>query len=253
MVSSDTSTGYVFTALEAAAVSLDKLELAGPAPLPIEAPVEGATLCTSAQGEPLWVVKQNYSFDATRKAVVVVAEGCPPGTGMRVTANRAERLRPDVGATTDATGESHLVPNGDGPPIRISRPKWLASVGWSPGKKRLAYAGKIDPCMAEPGVRSQQNEIYVWDAATKKATRLASAFSFFDWEWLDDDHLVYETGSQVGKAGQAGQIGKVALHDFGTQSDTVVDTHAGAGLGAVADLTCVAPTVEDEGDDPEGD
>ena len=208
MVASDTTTGYVFTALEAAAVSLDKLELAGPAPLPIEAPVDGATLCTSAQGEPLWVVKQSYTFDATHKTVVVAAEGCAPGAGVRVTANRAERLRPDVGATADAKGESHLIPNGDGPPIRISRPKWLASVGWSPGKKRLAYAGQIDPCTAEPGVRSQQNELYVWEAATQKATRLASAFSFFDWEWLDDDHLVYETGSQVG--GQVSQVSKVS-------------------------------------------
>lgn len=249
MVSSDTSTGYVFTALEAAVLSLDKLELAGPAPLPIEAPVEGATLCASAQGEPLWVMKQSYTFDATRKAVVVIAEGCPPGVGVRVTANRAERLRPDVGATADATGESHLVPTGDGPPIRIGRPKLLGSIGWSPGKKRLAYAGPFDPCAAEMGVRSQQNEIYVWEAATKKATRLASAYSFFDWEWLDDDHLVYETGGQIGKIGQAG---KVALHDFGAQSDTVIDTHAGAGLGAVPNLTCVMPTFESGGDDDDG-
>ena len=252
MVSSDTTTGYVFTALEAAALSLDKLELAGPALLPIEAPVEGATLCTSAQAEPLWVVKQSYTFDATRKAVVVAAAGCPPSAGVRATANRAERLRPDVGSTADATGDSHLVPNGDGPPIRISRPKWLASIGWSPGKKRLVYAGPLDPCTAEPGVRSPQNEIYVWEAATKKATRLASAFSFFDWEWLDDDHLAYETGGQIGKVGQIGQAGKVAWHDFLSQSDTVVDTHAGAGLGAVPSLTCVMPTVEGAGDDDDG-
>jgi hypothetical protein len=50
------------------------------------------------------------------------------------------------------------------------------------------------------------NDLYLWDRATAKTVRLATAFSFFEWERLDDDHLVY------GASGPKG--GRIVVHDL---------------------------------------
>jgi hypothetical protein len=88
------------------------------------------------------------------------------------------------------------------------------------------------------------NTLNVWDAAAGKTSRLATAFSFFEYEWLDDDHLVYEGSTPKG--------GKIVVHDFRTQTDTALDVPAGAGLSAVPSYECIMPTVE-TGEDPEGE
>src|SRR5262249_50243180 len=95
--------------------------------------------------------------------------------------------------------------------------------------------------------RTGMNELYVWDAGTRKAVRLASAFSFFAWEWLDDDHLAYETATK--------RIGKVAIHDVRAQAqtDNVVDTRAGAGLYAAPTIACVGRSVDEPDDEESGD
>jgi hypothetical protein len=246
---SEEDSGLSFSALSAAASSLDTLDSAGPVPLPIVAPLSKVTICTSSKGEGLWVTDVSRTFDAAKKAMVPVPAGCAPGSGVRVTPYRAVRLRPRPETSVDQSGVITVGADGGTPPIRISRPQGLDSIEWSPNRTRLVYAGNMDPCSLEMAgwPRTGMNELYVWDAGAGKATRLAAAFSFFGWEWLDDDHLVYETASK--------KIGKVAVHDFRAQTDTVVDTRAGAGLNAAPTLACVDKTVEDEEpedpDDPE--
>ena len=73
--------------------------------------------------------------------------------------------------------------------------------------------------------------------------RLATAFSFFEYARLDDDHLVYEGSTPKG--------GKIVVHDFQTQTDAALEVPAGAGLSAVPSYECVTATVE-TGEDPEG-
>ena len=80
------------------------------------------------------------------------------------------------------------------------------------------------------------NNLYVWDRATAKTVRLATAFSFFEWEWLDDDHLVYEASGPKG--------GRIVVHDFRTQTDATLDVPSGAGLCAAPSFDCVAPGAE---------
>jgi len=79
------------------------------------------------------------------------------------------------------------------------------------------------------------------DHATAKTVRMASAFSFFEWEWLDDDHLVYEASGPKG--------GKIVVHDFRTQTDATLDVPSGAGLCAAPSFDCVAAGTEAPGSD----
>jgi hypothetical protein len=89
------------------------------------------------------------------------------------------------------------------------------------------------------------NNLYIWDRAAAKTVRLATAFSFFEWEWLDDDHLVYEASGPKG--------GKIVVHDFRTQTDATLEVPSGAGLCAAPSFDCVAPGVDAPGtDDDDG-
>jgi hypothetical protein len=94
---------------------------------------------------------------------------------------------------------------------------------------------------------AQQNQLGVWDAAQNKLTKTAKAFSFFEWEWLDDDHLAYET------AGKKARNVAVAVHDFAGNSEAVLDTRHGTGLVAIPSLTCVTRNVEEEIEDGEAE
>jgi hypothetical protein len=246
LVPSETTSGFAFSALSGAATSLDTLDAVGPLPLAIAAPVSEVKICTSEKGEALWVTDVSRTFDAAQKTMVQISETCMPGSGVRVTPYGAVRLRRRPEIAVDRGGVITVSADGGALPIRISNLPRLGSIGWSPGKTRLVYAGELDPCSLEMAGRPRtgMNELYVWDAATRKATRLASGFSSHAWDWLDEDHLVYETGSK--------KAGKVAVHDFHVQTDTTIDTRAGAGIDAVPTLDCVARTVEEEDEaDPE--
>ena len=76
----------------------------------------------------------------------------------------------------------------------------------------------------------------MWETATKKVTLLAEAFSYFDWEWLDDDHLAHETGSKTSP--------RVAVYEFSSRKETTIETYAGAGLVSVPDFECPTPLAD---------
>jgi hypothetical protein len=130
-------------------------------------------------------------------------------------------------------------------PIRVEHPIRAASVGWSPGKKWLVRAGDLSVCDLTMRYdtrwpAAEQNQMEVWDAAQNKPAKIAKAFSFFEWQWLDDTHLAYET------AGKSRRNVAIAIHDFARNTEIVLDTRYGTGLVAIPSLTCVTRNVEEE-------
>jgi hypothetical protein len=73
--------------------------------------------------------------------------------------------------------------------------------------------------------------------------RLATAFSFFEWDWIDDDHLAYEGGGP--------KDAKIVVHDFRAQTDAVLEVPSGAGLSAVPSFDCAGAVVEESDDGAE--
>jgi hypothetical protein len=241
---SDVETGLAFTGISAATLSLETLETVGPVPLPAEANLKNVTLCTTAKGDARWIIgEKRYAIDAAkRRAVMVKRDDCAPGTTTvspeRGGFHRPSSIPPDAGVVDfPIDGGTH--------PIQIADLALTASLGWSPGRSRMAFVREMDPCGLEPSgwPPSGMNNLYVSDGAPAKAVKLATAFSFFEYEWLDDDHLVYEGSTPKG--------GKIVVHDFGKQTDAVLEVPAGAGLSAVPSFECVMGTVE-TGEDPEG-
>jgi hypothetical protein len=244
LVPSEVETGLSFAAISGAVLSLDTLETVGPVALPVGANLKNVALCTTAQGEARWLIgERRYAIDATkRRAVAVKKDDCTPGT-TEVTPERGWFTRPsDVPA--DA-GVVDLAVDGGSRPIEMVDLMKSAVVSWSPQRSRLAVTRLMDPCELAPAgwPPSGMNTLNVWHPAAGKTIRLATAFSFFESAWLDDDHLVYEATTPKG--------GKIVVHDFRTQTDVVLDVPAGAGLSAVPSFDCVAPTVEPGEDDKE--
>jgi hypothetical protein len=241
---SDVETGLSFTGISAVILSLNTLETTGPIALPIQANLKNVGLCTTANGQPRWVIGETrYAIDAAkRRAVVVRKEDCAPGMTL-VSPERGWFQRP-LDSSRDA-GVVDFPVDGGTHPVTIADLARGASLGWSPGRSRMAFAREMDPCELAPSgwPPSGMNNLYVSDAAPARAVRLATAFSFFEYEWLDDDHLVYEGSTPKG--------GKIVVHDFRTQTDALLDVPAGAGLSAVPSFECVTTTVE-TGEDPEG-
>ncbi|HEY4393440.1 MAG TPA: hypothetical protein VGP64_05240 [Polyangia bacterium] len=246
LVSSEVETGTAFAAVAAATLSLDTLEMVGPIALPLRANMKNVVLCTTAKGEARWILGDaRYAIDAAKRRVVAVKkDDCTPGT-TTVTPERAWLQRP-VETSADG-GVINLAVDGGSQPIKIADlARSGASFDWSPGRSRAAITRLMDPCELAPSgwLPERMNTLNVWDAAAGKTSRLATAFSFFEYEWLDDDHLVYEGSTPKG--------GKIVVHDFRTQTDTALDVPAGAGLSAVPSYECIMPTVE-TGEDPEGE
>jgi hypothetical protein len=244
VVPSEAETGVSFAAVSGAILSLDSLETVGPIALPMAASAKEIVLCSTARGEARWVIGDaRYALDAAkRRAVRVRRDDCAPGT-TTVSPERGWFQRP-LGSSPDA-GVVNFPVDGGTHPLQLADLERSASLGWSPGRARLAFAREMDPCGLAPSgwPPSGMNTLYVADAATARAVRLATAFSFFEFEWLDDDHLVYEGSTPKG--------GKIVVHDFRTQTDAVLDVPAGAGLSAVPSFECVAQTLEEREDDKE--
>jgi hypothetical protein len=241
---SQVDTGSSFLALSAAALSLDALEPKGPIALPVAAPTSEVILCTTAKGEPRWTVGQTtYGIDATkRKAVEVGSDDCASTTRVSVTPQRGSFVR-KIDTSADA-GVVNLSVDGGSRPFKIADLASFASLGWSPGHSRFVFARLMDPCGLAPSgwPPTGMNTLDIWDPAGAKTIRLAKAFSYFEWEWLDDDHLVYEGGDR--------KNAKIVVHDFRTQADVSVDVPSGAGLCAAPSFECIAPTVEPSEEDP---
>jgi hypothetical protein len=242
---SDVETGLSFTEISGATLSLETLETTGPIALPAEPNLKNVTLCTTSKGEARWIIGEaRYAIDpARRRAIAVKKDDCAPGATTvspeRGWFPRPRDLAPDAGVVEfPVDGGTH--------PVTIADLARNASLGWSPGRARIAFASDMDPCALIPSGwnPAYMNKLYVSEAAPLKAVRLATAFSFFEFEWLDDDHLAYEGSTPKG--------GKIVVHDFRSQKDAVLDVPAGAGLSAVPTFECVTETVE-TGEDPEGE
>ena len=236
--------GLSFSAVAAMTVSLETLEIAGPIALPLQDPVTEIRLCTTVKGEGRWAIgSAHYAIDATkRRAVAIRQDDCAPGTTVSVTPEHGRFVR--LAQSPPDAGVIELPVDGGSRPIALAAILQSGPVEWSPGRSRLAYTPAFDPCSLE-WPSNPMNNLYVWDRATAKTVRLATAFSFFEWEWLDDDHLVYEASGPKG--------GKIVVHDFRTQTDATLDVPSGAGLCAAPSFDCVAPGAEAPGtDDDDG-
>ena len=243
----EAATGSSFSAVAGMTVSLETLEVVGPIALPVEASVAEIRLCTTAKHEARWTIgPAHYAVDATkRRAVAIRQDDCAPGTTVSVTPEHGSFVRtaenpPDAGVIA-------LPVDGGARPIEFAAIAQSGPVGWSPGRSRLAFTRLLDPCGLQFAgwPPAGMNNLYIWERATAKAVRLATAFSFFEWEWLDDDRLVYEASGPKG--------GKIVVHDFRTQTDATLDVPSGAGLCAIPSFDCVAPGVDAPGtDDDDG-
>jgi hypothetical protein len=222
-----------FSKPEATVLALDTLEKTGP--IAIDGDARSVELCFSGKGEPIWKVNgavetKTLTLDATGSALVTVDEGCGPTLAT---------------TTVQPTGVEHRLPAPEGvalsedglqvsgvdadKPVRASQTIKTGSLSWSPGKKRFAYTGTGDRC--DKPADKKPSAIFVWDATEKKATRVSGEPAGYQTEWLDDDHLAYE--SRTG--GQA----KLVLHDLRPGgSPLVLKTPAGAGLYGVPTLPC---------------
>ena len=232
--------GLSFSAVAAMTVSLETLEIVGPIALPLQDPVTEIRLCATAKGEARWAIgPADYAIDAAkRRALAIRQDDCAPGTAVAVTPEHGRFLR--LAQSPPDAGVIELPVDGGSRPIALAAILQSGPVEWSPGRSRLAYTPAFDPCSLE-WPSNPMNNLYVWDRATAKTVRLATAFSFFEWEWLDDDHLVYEASGP--------KAGKIVVHDFRTQTDATLDVPAGAGLCAAPSFDCVAPGAEAPGSD----
>jgi hypothetical protein len=238
------ASGLSFSAVAGMTVSLQTLERVGPIAVPIEEPVAEIGLCTTAKGEARWAIGQmHYAIDATkRRAVVVRQDDCAPGTTAAVTPEHGRFVRP-AQRPPDAS-VINLPVDGGTRPIALAAILQSGPIEWSPGRSRLAFTRAFDPCSLE-WPTNPMNNLYLWDRATAKTVRLATAFSFFEWEWLDDDRLVYEASGPKG--------GKIVVHDFRTQTDATLEVPSGAGLCAAPSFDCVDPGADAPGtDDDDG-
>ena len=243
----EAATGASFSAVSGMTVSLETLETVGPVALPLEAAVTEIRLCTTAKGEARWAIgPAHYAIDAAkRRAVAIRQDDCAPGTTVAVTPEHGRFVR--LAQSPPDAGVIDLAVDGGSRPIEFAAIAQSGPVGWSPGRSRLAFTQLLDPCGLQFAgwPPAGMNNLYLWDRVTAKTIRLATAFSFFEWEWLDDDHLVYEASGPKG--------GKIVVHDFRTQTDATLDVPSGAGLCAAPSFDCVAPGADAPGtDDDDG-
>lgn len=223
-------------------VDLATLQMVGP--FPLDNRVALVQLFFTRSGEPLWRTNAaQHLVDSTRTALVRSPRGpdepTPPG-GMTVAdydgVSHSDEL---TGVTLSADGREITVV-GAAVPIRSARPIDAASLLFSPGRKRLAYAGVLEPCKlqaASKGDKSSWNELFVWQADKALASRVAQAASAFGSAWLDDDHLVYEGGLD--------REARLHVVDLTTRTDVVLKPRAGAGLHGVPTLSCDRGAAED--------
>jgi hypothetical protein len=244
VVPTEAETTLSFAAVSGETLSLQTLDATGPIALPMAASVSTIILCTTARGEARWILgRTTYALDANkRKAVAVGRNDCAPATRVSVTPERGSFLRPIEGFA-DA-GVVDLAVDGGSRPIKLAELARSASVGWSPGRSRLAFARPLDPCRLQLSgwPSSGMNSLDVWEPAAARTVRLATAFSFFAWDWIDDDRLVYEGGGP--------KDSKIVVHDFRAQTDAVLEVPSGAGLSAVPSFDC-GPAVEETDDGAE--
>ncbi len=242
----------VFSDPEVGYVNLATLETVGP--FKIQGTSGYVDLRFSQANEPLFAAQSKQFVVDSAKTGITPAEGVSSVGGV-TSATPANVHRTAAAASGVAVSPDHhaLTIEGSATPIRAARELDDSSLEWSPGKKRLTYAGKIDACKLLNVDAKEKNELFVWDGEKKAASRVAAAVSYFDTLWLDDDKLVYEGG--------IGKDGKLHVVDLPTRNDTVLKPRYGAGLFGFPTLVCepaadeppATDAIDAEGDEPEGD
>jgi hypothetical protein len=230
--------GTTFSKPEATLLSLETLEKTGP--IAIDGDARSVDLCFSPKGEPVWTVNgavetKALTLDATGTALVSLEEGC--GAALVTTSvdpTRIQHRRPDPEGVALSNDGLQVTGVDADKPVRASHTIRAGSLSWSPSKKRFAYTGDVDRC-AKTGDKDKEkpapNAVVVWDAAQKKAARVSSDPASYETEWLDDDHLAYESRMSDGA--------RLTIHDFSAGGAPVtLKTPAGAGLFGMPTLPC---------------
>ena len=231
-----------FSQPEAVVLSLDTLEKLGP--LPIAGDPATVELCFASTGEPVWATTavgadaQAFTLDATGSSLVASDEACGRKVATTsVSPTGVQHTRPDPEGVTLSDDGLQLVGVDEDLPVRAASAIRPGSFAWSPGKKRFVYTGAVDRCalagQLAVAATPAPNGLFVWDAERKRSTRVASAVSSYEAQWIDDDHLAYETGVD--------HATKLVIHDFSPGGVPVtVKIPAGAGLFGIPALDCDA-------------
>jgi hypothetical protein len=223
----------VFGQAAAVLLSLDTLESVGP--LPIAGSPASVALCFSDKGEPIWAPTRigtgedpALTLDATGTALVASDQACGKSAATtEVSPAGVEHTRPVVEGVTLSEDGLQLSGVDDDVPVRSTQAIRPGSWGWSPGKKRFVYSGDVGRCDAV----TAPNGLFVWDPERKRASRVSAAVSAYEAQWLDDDHLAYQSGREPAT--------KLTVHDFRAGGTSItVNTPAGAGLYGVPVLGC---------------
>ena len=227
--------------LDAQAGSIDLTTLAATGPFPMAGEAPGFVLAFGAHGEPLWqgaTPGKAWTFDTARTTLVEIAVDLKPeapGT-TRAVADEVRHFGGGAAGVKVAPDGASVEVAGIAEPLRAARPISTATLEWSPGHKRLTYAGAISPCkilkQGKP-MKDDRNELFVYDVEKKSAQRVAQAVSSFGALWLDEDHLVFEGG--------VGREGRLHVFDLSTRNDVVLTPRFGAGLFGYPELRCDGP------------
>jgi hypothetical protein len=237
---------------QAAMINLTTLETTGPAAFGAAGFLASELgVCPSASGETIWSAtaagggSASYAFDSTGAALVAVTgQTCAPDSGIEASPEGVRRLRPEDKQARLSDAGDLLEIDGTPKPIRLARKVNPTSITWSPGGKRMVYAGLLDSCgpsgahgAAPPAAAAAakpvaRNDLYLWDAEKKRPSRITSAVSHFESAWLDDGHVLYEGG--------VGGAAKLFVYDVATASSTPLKVRAGGGLYGYPTIACRA-------------
>lgn len=219
-------------------IDLTTLETVGP--FKIAGAFHQVSIGFGADGAPIWSTQTAPGTDGgaftvdTAKTGMAKAEGAPQGSRTWAQADKVwhSGQGSPAGVTMAADHRSFAVEGGG--KVTAARDLADASIEWSPGKKRLTYAGQLDACqiLAQPAKKGggDKNELYVYDIEKKSASRVDSGVSEFETLWLSDDLLVYENG--------VGAQATVNLYDLPGHRKVQLAGRNGAGLYGMPSLSC---------------
>jgi hypothetical protein len=226
--------GTAFGKPQAAMLSLETLEKAGP--IAIDADARSVQLCFSTKGEPIWAVRgpavdRSLTLDATGSALVGLEENCATTVATTlVDPIRIEYRRPDPEGVALSDDGLQLTGVDADKPVRASQVIRAGSLTWSPGKKRFAYSGSGDRCGSGTPDKPVGNGLFVWSAEQKKAARVQGTAAYYETQWLDDDHLAFESRTE----GTA----RLTIHDFSGGQPVTIKTPSGVGLHGLPTVNC---------------
>jgi hypothetical protein len=242
-----------FADVSAGVVDLATLETTGPLRLGAPGSKVGAVvLAWSKDGDPVWITRAgpepgedetSYALDATRTAAVVVSlSGAVPGNRTTATPSLVTTSDEVADMVTISDDRKSLQIVDEDRTLRATRALDPTSVRWSPGGKRLIYAGAFDECKAAAaGAKADKNELYLWERGKKSAARLAASPAVFRGAWIDDDRLVYQAG--------AGKQSRIHVYQPATRSDMVLKSRAGSALWGFNAVVCPGAPADVAADD----